>query len=96
MIGSRLELSGSATFKPPHNCYVGKTERGNHVQVLWECSKAFPFWRHVLNFVGQYLKCDLPFSQKRLCPLGDRGVLPQLDKSVMRVLMIGLVTSAKI
>lgn len=53
------------------------------------------FLETCFGFCGPIFEVQFALFTKRLCPLGARGVLAQLDKSVMRVLMIGLVTSAK-
>lgn len=62
---------------------------------LWKCSSVFPFWRDVLDYIGQKLKCNLPKSP-RSCLLGDRDALQQLNKYVMGVFIVGLVTCARL
>uniref|UniRef100_A0A3Q0S1N1 Uncharacterized protein n=1 Tax=Amphilophus citrinellus TaxID=61819 RepID=A0A3Q0S1N1_AMPCI len=76
-------------------CSNAEKQKGTLLHALWECPRVSPIWNSVLSFTGGWLKFKLPESP-RLCLLGHRSEVPQLDKAAFRVLNTGLVTCARL
>lgn len=61
------------------------------IHPLWECSKVLPLRESVIDYMGNWLNCELPRSP-RLCVLGDRTMVPHLNRSIFRILKTSLMT----
>lgn len=71
-------------------CWKCKTQRGTYLHAMWECTQVFPLWKNVLKVIGNWLGCILPISP-RLCLLGDRTKVPNLNKFKYRILKSALI-----
>lgn len=76
-------------------CWKCRAKRGTYLHAMWECHLVFPLWENVLEFIGNWLKCKLPASP-RLCLLGDRTTVPNLNKFKYQILKSGLLTCARL
>lgn len=76
-------------------CWKCGAESGTLIHALWECSNIFPLWEKVIDYMSKSLNCELPRSP-RLCLLGDRTMVPLLNKYSFRILKTGLITCARI
>lgn len=74
-------------------CWKCKVERGTYLHALWGCPLVFPLWKKVLEVIGIWLECILPISP-RLCLLGDRTKVQNLNKFKFRILKAALLTCA--
>ena len=89
---TRLQKMGIADN---NMCWKCKEEVGTYMHMIWECRLVNPFWGKVLESMGKWVQQTLPL-QPRLCLLGDKKVVPGLNKNAFTIIKVGLVTAARI
>lgn len=75
-------------------CWKCQKEMGTFLHCMWECSIIQPFWRIILEYLGNWVRINLPVSP-RLCLLGDRSQLHNISGREFSVIMVGITVAAR-
>ena len=75
-------------------CWKCQKEAGTLLHCIWQCPCIQPFWRFVLEYLGQWAGRKLPVSP-RLCLLGDRSQLHNMSSKAFSVIMVGITVAAR-
>ena len=77
-------------------CWKCKAQAGTFLHSMWECSLVSPFWKEVIEKLGEWLGKALPESPQ-LCLMGDRSRLtPGISRAEFGLALTGFITAARI
>jgi len=69
-------------------------EEGTYLHMIWECSLVHPFWCKILAILEEWMGSNLPV-EPRLCLLGDKSMIPNIEKNKFTLIKIGCITAAR-
>ena len=75
-------------------CWKCQKDAGTLLHCIWECPTIQPFWRIILEYLGNWAGRNLPMSQ-RLCLFGDRSQLRDISSKEFSVIVVGITVAVR-
>lgn len=75
-------------------CWKCNEEEGTYLHMIWECSLVHPFWCKILAILEEWMGSNLPV-EPRLCLLGNKPMIPNIEKNKFTLIKIGCITAAR-
>ena len=75
-------------------CWTCQKEAGTFLHCMWECPTIQPFWRIILEYLGNWVRRNSPISP-RLCLLADRRQLHNMSSREFSVIMVGFTVASR-